>query len=77
MLRNDIPISRLIADFLHIPCKVSGRISPLSMPPVLEFQTATNPKTKSGPVLQCQKNFIPIDHGYWLLNSATSDRPLN
>jgi len=61
MLRNQIPISRLISDFLHIPCKVSDGYFRFLCPLCSEFNTATNPKTNLARCFRCQKNFNPID----------------
>jgi DNA primase len=61
MLRNHVPISRLIADFLRIPCKVSDGYFRFLCPLCSEFQTATNPKTNLARCFRCQKNFNPID----------------
>jgi DNA primase len=61
MLRNEIPISRLISDFLCIPCKVSEGYFRFLCPLCSEFQTATNPKTNLARCFRCQKNFNPID----------------
>lgn len=60
-LRNDIPIARLIADFLRIPCKVSEGYFRFLCPLCSEFITATNPKTNLARCFRCQKNFNPID----------------
>ena len=60
-LRNDIPISRLIADFLRVPCKVSEGYFRFRCPLCSEFNTATNPKTNLARCFRCQKNFNPID----------------
>ncbi len=61
ILRNQIPISRLISDFLHIPCKVSDGYLRFLCPLCSEFNTATNPKTNLARCFRCQKNFNPID----------------
>jgi len=61
MLRNEIPISRLISDFLRIPAKVSEGYFRFLCPLCSEFQTATNPKTNLARCFRCQKNFNPID----------------
>lgn len=60
-LRNDIPISRLIADFLRLPCKVSEGYFRFLCPLCSEFNTATNPKTNLARCFRCRKNFNPID----------------
>lgn len=61
MLRNEIPISRLISDFLRIPCKVSEGYFRFLCPSCSEFNTATNPKTNLARCFRCRKNFNPID----------------
>jgi DNA primase len=60
-LRNEVPISRLISEFLDIPCKVSEGYFRFLCPLCGEFQTATNPKTNLARCFRCQKNFNPID----------------
>lgn len=61
MLRNDIQISRLISDFLRVPCKVSEGYFRFLCPLCSEFNTATNPKTNLARCFRCRKNFNPID----------------
>lgn len=61
MLRNDIPISRLISEFLRLPCKVSEGYFRFLCPLCSEFNTATNPKTNLARCFRCRKNFNPID----------------
>ena len=61
VLRNEIPISRLISDFLRIPSKVSEGYFRFLCPLCSEFNTATNPKTNLARCFRCQKNFNPID----------------
>jgi DNA primase len=61
MLRNDIPISRLISEFLRLPCKVSEGYLRFLCPLCSEFNTATNPKTNLARCFRCRKNFNPID----------------
>ncbi len=61
MLRNGVPISRLISEFLHIPCKVSDGYFRFLCPLCGELQTATNPKTNLARCFRCEKNFNPID----------------
>jgi len=60
-LRNDIPISRLISEFLRVPCKVSEGYFRFLCPLCSEFNTATNPKTNLARCFRCRKNFNPID----------------
>jgi DNA primase len=61
MLRNDIPIARIISDFLRLPCKVSEGYFRFLCPLCSEFNTAANPKTNLARCFRCQKNFNPID----------------
>ena len=61
MLRNNIPIAKLISDFLRLPCKVSDGYFRFLCPLCSEFNTATNPKTNLARCFRCQKNFNPID----------------
>jgi len=60
-LRNEIPIARLISEFLHLPCKVSDGYFRFLCPLCSEFNTATNPKTNLARCFRCEKNFNPID----------------
>jgi hypothetical protein len=61
ILRNEIPIARLLSDFLRIPCKVSEGYFRFQCPSCSGFDTATNPKTNLARCFRCQKNFNPID----------------
>lgn len=61
MLRNDIPISRLISEFLRVPCKISQGYFRFLCPLCSEFNTATNPKKNLARCFRCEKNFNPID----------------
>ena len=61
MLRNQIPIATLIADFLDLPCKVSEGYFRFLCPACNEFNTATNPKTNLARCFACQTNFNTID----------------
>jgi len=60
-LRNDIPISRLISEFLCLPSKLSEGYFRFLCPLCGEFNTATNPKTNLARCFRCRKNFNPID----------------
>lgn len=60
-LRNQIPISILIADFLKLPSKVADGYFRFLCPVCSEFFTATNPKTNLARCFRCEKNFNPID----------------
>lgn len=60
-LRNDIPIHRLIADVLEIPCKVREGYFRFLCPLCSDFNSATNPKTNLARCFRCQRNFNSID----------------
>jgi len=60
-LRNDIPITILIADILGLPSKISENYFRFLCPICSEFITATNPKTNLARCFRCEKNFNPID----------------
>ncbi len=60
-MRNQIPISTLIADVLQWPSKHSDGYFRFLCPICNEFNTATNPKTNLARCFRCEKNFNPID----------------
>ena len=60
-LRNEIPITLVIAEFLKLPTKVSEGYLRFLCPLCTEFITATNPKTNLARCFLCEKNFNPID----------------
>ncbi len=60
-LRNDIPITVVIADVLDIPSKMVDGYFRFLCPLCLEFMTATNSRTNLARCFRCQKNFNPID----------------
>jgi DNA primase len=60
-LRNEIPITLVIAEFLKLPTKVSEGYFRFLCPLCTEFITATNPKTNLARCFLCKKNFNPID----------------
>lgn len=60
-MRNNIPISILIADFLKLPSKVSEGYFRFLCPICSEFITATNTKTNLARCFRCEKNYNPID----------------
>ncbi len=61
ILRNEIPIARIISDFLRIPCKVSEGYLRFLCPMCSEFNTATNSRTNLARCFRCLKNFNTID----------------
>lgn len=60
-LRNEIPISEVIADILKLENKISEGYFRFLCPVCNEFTTATNPGTNLARCFSCQKNFNPID----------------
>lgn len=60
-LRNEIPISTLIADILQHPSKVADGYFRFLCPICSEFITAANPKTNLARCFRCEKNFNTID----------------
>ena len=60
-IRNDIPIHRLIADVLEIPCKVREGYFRFLCPLCSDFNSATNPKTNLARCFGCRRNFNSID----------------
>jgi DNA primase len=60
-LRNNIPITLVIEEFLKLPTKVSDGYFRFLCPLCTEFITATNPKTNLARCFLCKKNFNPID----------------
>jgi len=60
-LRNEIPITVVIADVLDIPSKMIDGYFRFLCPHCSEFMTATNSKTNLARCFRCQKNFNPID----------------
>jgi len=61
MLRNEIPITILIADLLNLENKVSEGYFRFLCPICSGFNTATNQKTNLARCFHCGKNFNPID----------------
>jgi len=61
MLRNQIPIAILIADFLTLPNKVSEGYFRFLCPICSGFNTATSQKTNLARCFRCEKNFNTID----------------
>lgn len=61
MLRNSIPIDRLIGQHLDIPSKASEGVFRFLCPLCNGCQTATNPKTNLARCFRCERNFNPID----------------
>ncbi|SMD14618.1 CHC2 zinc finger [Desulfocicer vacuolatum DSM 3385] len=60
-LRNVIPITRLIAEELQIPSKISEGVFRFLCPVCNEFQTGTHPVTNLARCFRCEKNFNTID----------------
>ena len=60
-LRNQIPIDRLIEQYLRWPCKRREGLFRFLCPLCEEFHTATNPRTNLARCFRCQRNFNPLD----------------
>lgn len=60
-LRNDIPITVVIADVLRIPSKMIDGYFRFLCPICSEFHTATKQKTNLARCFRCQESFNPID----------------
>ena len=60
-IRNEIPISRLIADVLNIPGKLRDGYFRFLCPVCSEFDSAVNSKTNLARCFRCQRNFNSID----------------
>ncbi len=60
-LRNEIPITVVIADVLDIPSKMIDGYFRFLCPLCSEFMTATNSRTNLARCFRCKKNFNPID----------------
>ena len=61
MLRNEIPITTLIADLLKMENKVSEGYFRFLCPICSGFNTATSQKTNLARCFRCEINFNPID----------------
>lgn len=60
-MRNDIPISIVIADVLEMPSKTTEGYFRFLCPLCNEFNTAANPKTNLARCFGCRRNFNAID----------------
>lgn len=60
-LRNRVPVTPLIRDYLAIPSKISEGIFRFLCPLCNEFQTATQSTTNLARCFRCEKNFNTID----------------
>lgn len=60
-LRNAIPITRLIAEELQVPSKISEGFFRFLCPVCHEFQTGTHPVTNLARCFRCKRNFNTID----------------
>jgi len=61
MLRNDIPIDKVIVDLLKLELRNHRKMLRFRCPLCQGFHTATNHKTNLARCFDCQKNFNPID----------------
>lgn len=60
-LRNEIDVSALIQNHLHIPSKFREDFLRFLCPLCNEFNAATNPRTNLARCFRCKRNFNPID----------------
>jgi len=61
MLRNDIPIDKVIVDLLNLELRNGSKMLRFKCPLCQGFHTATNHETNLARCFECQKNFNPID----------------
>jgi len=61
IIRNQVPITTLVADVLRLPCKMIDGYFRFLCPVCSEFNTATNTKTNLARCFRCEQNFNPID----------------
>jgi len=61
ILRNQIPITTVIGDYLRLPSKMIDGYFRFLCPLCSEFQTSTNSKTNLARCFRCEQNFNPID----------------
>ena len=61
MIRNQIPIERVIVTMLNIEVRHTSKWLRFRCPLCHNFHTATNPNTNLARCFDCKKNFNPID----------------
>lgn len=61
MIRNQIPIEKVITSFLNLDVRYTRKWIRFRCPRCHCFHTAINPKTNLARCFDCQKNFNPID----------------
>ena len=61
MLRNQIPIDKVIASFLNMETRTVHSLFRFRCPVCGNFHTGVNPKTNLARCFDCRKNFNPID----------------
>ena len=61
MLRNDIPIDKVIVDLLNLELRNSSKMLRFRCPLCQGFHTATNHETNLTRCFDCRENFNPID----------------
>ena len=61
MLRNDIPINRVIIDLLNLEVRNSDSMLRFRCPLCRNFHTATKHETNLARCFDCRQNFNPID----------------
>jgi predicted RNA-binding Zn-ribbon protein involved in translation (DUF1610 family) len=61
MIRNQIPIKKVITCFLNMDVRYTRQLLRFRCPQCYGFHTATNNKTNLARCFECRKNFNPID----------------
>lgn len=61
MLRNDVPIDKVITDFLNMDVRNTHQPLRFRCPLCGDFHTAINPQTNLARCFDCRENFNPID----------------
>ena len=61
MIRNQIPIEKVIVTMLNLELQDTSKWLRFRCPRCYNFHTATNPNTNLARCFDCKKNFNPID----------------
>ena len=61
MIRNQIPIEKVIVSLLNMEVRHTPKMIRFRCPCCYNFHTATNQNTNLGRCFDCKKNFNPID----------------
>ena len=61
LIRNQIPIDKVITRFLNMDVRYNRKLLRFRCPRCFCFHTATNHKTNLARCFDCKKNFNPID----------------